>query len=204
MIAAAQYILSGAVVSVERQQYHDQRKHSSCFWHFSWGRCTQSQKIAGQRTVPCTSFCVLLCAHRSARRVNFLRGPSSCLPLQPDAKGVKVKISDHVDDIRSFAETVLPGRRPVFVSHRLAKSVGACVHAGPFAFAWVNCHEQRPPRICVSRADCSNALLMSLRAASWCGAAKACQMQNAARFSPQVPSTARPGVPPPHVRFVLT
>lgn len=32
--------------------------------------------------------------------------------------GVKIKIADHVADVRSFAETVLPGRRPVFVSHR--------------------------------------------------------------------------------------
>lgn len=32
--------------------------------------------------------------------------------------GVKVKIADHVADVRSFAETVLPDRRPVFVSHR--------------------------------------------------------------------------------------
>ncbi|CAM9110275.1 unnamed protein product [Ectocarpus fasciculatus] len=48
-----------------------------------------------------------------------LRGTSGTLipGAEPDAKGVKVKISDHVDDIRSFAETVLPGRRPVFVSH---------------------------------------------------------------------------------------
>ena len=32
--------------------------------------------------------------------------------------GAKVKISEHMSDVRSFAETVLPGMRPVFISHR--------------------------------------------------------------------------------------
>eukprot|EP00903_Cladosiphon_okamuranus_P018209 g16750.t1 len=48
-----------------------------------------------------------------------LRGTSGTLVpgTEPEAKGVKVKISDHVKDVRSFAETVLPDRRPVFISH---------------------------------------------------------------------------------------
>ncbi|CAN0317204.1 unnamed protein product, partial [Ectocarpus sp. 13 AM-2016] len=45
-----------------------------------------------------------------------LRGTSGTLIPGAEVR-VKVKISDHVHDIRSFAETVLPGRRPVFVSH---------------------------------------------------------------------------------------
>lgn len=43
---------------------------------------------------------------------------SRYLSLQAEAKGTKVKIADHVADVRSFAETALPGRRPVFISHR--------------------------------------------------------------------------------------
>eukprot|EP00904_Undaria_pinnatifida_P004719 jgi/Undpi1/14248/HiC_scaffold_9.g03897.m1 len=48
-----------------------------------------------------------------------LRGTSGTpIPtVEGDAVGVKIKIADHVADVRSFAETVLPGRRPVFVSH---------------------------------------------------------------------------------------
>lgn len=38
--------------------------------------------------------------------------------IQGDAKGARVKILEHVADVRSLAETVLPGRRPVYVSHR--------------------------------------------------------------------------------------
>ncbi|CAN0553095.1 unnamed protein product, partial [Ectocarpus sp. 12 AP-2014] len=45
-----------------------------------------------------------------------LRGTSGTLIPGAEVR-VKVKISDHVHDIRSFAETVLPRRRPVFVSH---------------------------------------------------------------------------------------
>lgn len=64
--------------------------------------------------------------------IGWLRGPHAftpmpsfyCVPasasVQPDSKGAKVKISDHVKDVRSFAETVLPDRRPVFISHRYA------------------------------------------------------------------------------------
>lgn len=37
---------------------------------------------------------------------------------QNDAKGEKVRISEHVEDVRGFVKTFLPGRSPVFVSHR--------------------------------------------------------------------------------------
>ncbi|CAM9310184.1 unnamed protein product [Scytosiphon promiscuus] len=48
-----------------------------------------------------------------------LRGTSGTpIPgVEAEAAGEKVKISEHVGDIRSFAETVLPGSRPVFISH---------------------------------------------------------------------------------------
>ncbi|CAN0289306.1 unnamed protein product [Pylaiella littoralis] len=48
-----------------------------------------------------------------------LRGTSgTVIPgAEAEAKGTKVKIADHVADIRSFAETALPGRRPVYISH---------------------------------------------------------------------------------------
>ncbi|CAM9287155.1 unnamed protein product, partial [Hapterophycus canaliculatus] len=48
-----------------------------------------------------------------------LRGTSGTLipGVEAETNGEKVKISDHVGDIRSFAETILPDRRPVFVSH---------------------------------------------------------------------------------------
>lgn len=42
------------------------------------------------------------------------------LLLQGENSGqrVKVKVSEHVSDIRSFVETVLAGRRPVYIGHR--------------------------------------------------------------------------------------
>lgn len=37
---------------------------------------------------------------------------------QSDGARIKIKISEHVSDVKGFTETVLPGRRPVFISHR--------------------------------------------------------------------------------------
>lgn len=50
-----------------------------------------------------------------------LRGTSGTPPpgLEGENSGqrVKVKVSEHVSDIRSFVETVLAGRRPVYIGH---------------------------------------------------------------------------------------
>lgn len=45
------------------------------------------------------------------RHVVFFQGESS-------GGRVKVKVSEHVSDVRGFADTVLAGRRPVYIAHR--------------------------------------------------------------------------------------
>lgn len=37
---------------------------------------------------------------------------------QSEGKGIKVKMSEHVSDVRGFLHTFLPGKSPVIVGHR--------------------------------------------------------------------------------------
>ncbi|CAM9382966.1 unnamed protein product [Sphacelaria rigidula] len=49
-----------------------------------------------------------------------LRGTSGTPPPElgdEKSRKRKVKVSEHVADVRSFTETVLPGRRPVYIAH---------------------------------------------------------------------------------------
>lgn len=74
-----------------------------------------------------------------------------------------MKISDHVKDVRGFAETVLPGRRPVFISHR---------SGGREIFWHRTCVGNHPPLAFVSNLASFflsrwEALLASLPSPSW-------------------------------------